>query len=129
MADATTEFFELLAARGHEPLLEKATGTLRFDIVDGKKTDRWYLTMAKGDLAVSRKTVTPDLLIRCDRTLFEKLVRGKANAMAAVLRGALTIEAGSREAAELLVLFQRLLPRPRDARTMGRAAGYARRHA
>jgi predicted lipid carrier protein YhbT len=128
MADATTEFFELLASRGHEPLLEKATGTLRFDIVDGRKTERWFLTTTKGDLAVSRKNVAADLVIRGDRTLFERMVRGKANAMAALLRGALTIEAESREAPELLVLFQRLLPRPHAARTRGRATGSARRH-
>ncbi len=35
MADATTTFFEELAARGHEPLLEKATGSIRFDMTDG----------------------------------------------------------------------------------------------
>ena len=38
MADATTEFFDALAERGHEPLLEKTTGTVRFDLRDGKKT-------------------------------------------------------------------------------------------
>ena len=35
MTDATTEFFQELAERGHEPALEKATGTLRFDLSDG----------------------------------------------------------------------------------------------
>jgi hypothetical protein len=33
MTDATTEFFDELEARGHEPGLEKMTGTLRFDLV------------------------------------------------------------------------------------------------
>ena len=32
MTDATTEFFQELAARGHEPALAKVTGTLRFDL-------------------------------------------------------------------------------------------------
>ena len=40
MADATADFFEALVERGHEPLLETATGTVRFDLRDGKKTDR-----------------------------------------------------------------------------------------
>jgi len=31
MTGATTEFFQELAARGHEPALAKVTGTLRFD--------------------------------------------------------------------------------------------------
>jgi Alkyl sulfatase C-terminal len=128
MADPTTEFFDGLAARGHEPLLDKATGTLRFDVVDGKRTERWFLIVKKGDLTVSRRNVEADLVVRCERPLFEELITGKANAMAAVLRGAMSIAATSGEAAELLVLFQRLLPRPRDARQKGRAAGYARRH-
>ena len=41
MPDATTDFFSALEARGHEPLLEKATGTLRFDLTNGKRTARW----------------------------------------------------------------------------------------
>jgi predicted lipid carrier protein YhbT len=128
MTDAIAQFFDGLAARGHEPMLEKTTGTLRFDVVEGKRTDRWFLTVKKGDLTVSRRNVAADLVIRGERPLFEKMVRGKANALAAVLRGSLTIDASSREGAELLVLFQRLLPRPRDARSKGRAAGYAKRH-
>jgi hypothetical protein len=35
MTDATKEFFQELAARGHEPALEKATDALRFDLRDG----------------------------------------------------------------------------------------------
>jgi hypothetical protein len=41
MIDATAEFFDALVERGHEPLLENATGTVRFDLKDGKKMDRW----------------------------------------------------------------------------------------
>jgi hypothetical protein len=34
VTDATKEFFEELAEVGHEPALEKATRTLRFDLRD-----------------------------------------------------------------------------------------------
>ena len=55
MADATAEFFDALVERGHEPLLEKETVTVRFDLKQGKKTDRWLVSVVKGDLAVSRQ--------------------------------------------------------------------------
>jgi len=122
MTDVVAAVFDELAARGHEPQLEKATATVRFDVKDGRRTQRWFLTVKRGDLAVSRRNAAADLVIRCDRALAERLFTGKANAMSAVLRGELAVE-GS---AELLVLVQRLLPRPR-ARRKGPAAGYAKR--
>jgi len=103
--------------------MAKATGTLRFDVVDGSHTERWLLTVKKGDLAVSRTNARADVVLRAPRPLFERLVRGKANPTAAFLRGELEIEGK----VELIVLVQRLLPRPRDARAKGRAAGWAAR--
>jgi len=32
MGDATAEFFNELSRHGHQPLLEKTKGTLRFDL-------------------------------------------------------------------------------------------------
>jgi hypothetical protein len=46
MTDATTEFLQELAARGHEPALAKVTGTLRFDLRDGgARAARWLSTI------------------------------------------------------------------------------------
>ena len=109
MTDATTEFFEELAARGHEPALAKATGTLRFDIRDGgARTERWLITITKGDVAVSHRNAKADCVVRVDRTLFEGLASGEANALAAFLRGAIEVE-GDRG---LLLAFQRAFPGP-----------------
>ena len=66
MADATAEFFDALVERGHEPLLENATGTVRFDLNEGKKTDRWLVTVTKGDLAVSRQNLRADCVVSAD---------------------------------------------------------------
>ena len=107
-SDAIAEFFAELDRRGHEPLLENARGSARFDVTDGKQTDRWLLTIEKGDLAVSRKNAAADCVVRADRAAFERAVEGKFNLMAAALRGEFTIGGDLR----LLVLLQRLFPRP-----------------
>jgi len=121
--DAVTKHFELIGTRGHEPLLEKITATLRFDVLNGKRTEHWFLSIKKGDIAVSRRNVRADVVIRGQRPLLEQMFSGHANAVAAMLRGELSVEGRP----ELLVQFQRLLPRPGDARTRGVPAGYARR--
>jgi predicted lipid carrier protein YhbT len=122
MADATADFFEALVERGHEPLLETATGTVRFDLRDGKKTDRWLVSIVKGDLAVSRRNLQADCVVTTDKTLFEDVASGRANAFAALLREEMGVEGDVR----LLVAFQRLLPgpsRPRKRRPSSTAAG------
>jgi hypothetical protein len=50
MTDSTAEFLLELGRRGHEPLLEKGTGTVRFDLLDGARIDRWLVTLDKGDV-------------------------------------------------------------------------------
>ncbi len=123
MADPTEDFFDELGRRGHEPLLEKASGTIRIDLVDGKRTDRWLVTVKKGDVGVSRRNMRADCVIRTDRALFDGLASGEANMMAAALRGAIGLEGDP----ELLVLFQRLFPGPPRSRSRRHTAGYARR--
>jgi putative sterol carrier protein len=112
VTDATAEFFDDLAQRGHEPLLQNTSGTMRFDITNGKKTETWFVTIDKGDFAVSRSGAASDSTIVADRALFERLASGKASAVAAVLRGTLTIEGDWR----LLVLFRRILRRSPTAK-------------
>jgi SCP-2 sterol transfer family len=123
MTDPTAEFFDELGRRGHDPLLENATGTLRFDVADGKRIARWFVTIRKGDVTVSRENRGADSVVRVDRALFDRAVKGKANAMAALLRGAIRIEGEP----ELLVLFQRLFPGPPRSRNRPRPSGHARR--
>jgi putative sterol carrier protein len=123
MTDPTAAFFEELGRRGHEPLLEKATGTVRVDLADGKRTDRWLVSIRKGDVAVSHRNAGADCILRADRKLFDSMVSGDVNAIAAMLRGALSLEGD----VALLVQFQRLFPGPPEGRRKGRVAGFARR--
>ena len=120
MADATAEFFAALGSRGHEPLLERATGTMRFDLREGKKIDRWLVSVVKGDIVVSRRNGPADAVVSTDKALFERIARGESNALAAMLREEVDVEGDVR----LLVAFQRLLPgatrsRRRRSKTTG----------
>ncbi len=123
MADPTSEFFDELDRRGHEPLLEKATGTVRFDLRNGKTVDRWLVTVKKGDVGVSRKNVGADCVVTADRALFDGVASGRTNAFAALLRGAMGVEGDVR----LLVAFQRLLPGPPRARKRRRTSSAGRK--
>jgi putative sterol carrier protein len=115
-SDSIAEFFAELGRRGHEPLLEKARGSARFDVADGRRTERWLVTIDKGDLRVSRRNAAADCILRLDRSSLERAVAGKLNLMAAVLRGEVGIGGDER----LIVLLRRLFlkpPRRRRPRT------------
>jgi putative sterol carrier protein len=122
-ADATARFFEKLAERGHEPLLEKVKGTVRFDLVGGERVERWLVTVDRGDITISRRNAAADCVVRAERALFERIAAGETNTMAAMLRGEVAVEGDL----ELAASFQRLLPGPRGSTDPRHAAGYARR--
>jgi putative sterol carrier protein len=111
MSDPTDEFFAELNSRGHEPMLRKATGSLRFDLVDGTSKAQWTVALKKGDVSVSQSSAKADCVVTTDRPLFNAIVRGERNAMAAILRGEIAVE-GDRE---LLVLFQRVFAGPAES--------------
>jgi hypothetical protein len=117
------EFFDGLGSRGHEPLLRKATGTARFDVVDGKRTERWLVTIDKGDIRVSHRNAAADCILRADKACFDRAPAGELNFLSAVLRGEMEIEGDPR----LLVVVQRLFPRPSGRRRKGRPSGSERR--
>ena len=119
----TAGFFDELARRGREPLLRKVTGSARFDVVAGERTERWLVTIDKGDIRVSRGNAAAGSVLRADKASFDRVVAGELNLMAAVLRGEVAVEGDPR----LVVRLQRLFPRPQGGRTHRRAAGSAGR--
>ena len=108
MTSVTTEFFNALSERGHEPMLEKTSGTLRIELNNGKSRERWFVSIDKGDIAVSHANRAADCTVRARKDVFDGIASGKVNAMAAVLRGSIAIEGDTL----LVVLFQRLFPAP-----------------
>ncbi len=110
--NATETFFDELATRGHEPLLQNASGTLRFDLVDGKAVEHWSVAIKKGDVSISHKESRADAIVRLERDIFDRIVTGRENATAAALRGVLVPEGDL----GLVLSFQRLFPGPPRAR-------------
>jgi putative sterol carrier protein len=115
--DATSEFFRELDRRGYEPLLRTANGTVRFDLEhDDHRIDHWLVTVKSGEISVSKTTRRADAVVRASKAEFDTIACGETNAMAALLRGAVTAEGDL----ELIMLLQRLLPGPPSPRRFNR---------
>ncbi|MCM0677708.1 SCP2 sterol-binding domain-containing protein [Micromonospora phytophila] len=112
MVDATTRFFEDLDRRGYEPLLEKSSGTLRFDLHEGARTTHWLLRIDHGRLQVSQEDLEADTVIGTSPALFDDVVAGREHGLAAVLRGDMTVSGDPR----LVVQVERIFPSSPDAR-------------
>jgi putative sterol carrier protein len=110
VTDVVEEFLIALADRGYEPLLAKTSGALAIHLVGGPHPDRWVMAVDKGNVTVAREGLAADATITLDRSLFERMVQGRANAMAAVLRGAAKIDGDL----DLLLAIQRVFPGPND---------------
>ena len=121
--DVVAAFFEDLGTRGYEPLLRKVSGTVRFDLVSGKTTERRLVAIRKGNLVVSRKNVAADTTMRLSRTLFEAVVSGETNLLSALLRGEVVLEGDYK----LMILVRRVFRKRLAVPQTELAAGYARR--
>ena len=113
MADATSNFFNSLGKSGAEPLLKNSSGSIQFELGKGRGVEHWHVAVKKGDLAVSNQKSDASATVRCDKALFDGIVEGNTNAMAAVLRGALLPEGDL----ALIMAFARLFPGPATSRS------------
>jgi putative sterol carrier protein len=116
MTDATAEFFDELGRRGHEPMLKRLKATLRWDIVDGDRTEHRLVRIDHGDIAVTTSGEPADCVIIAERAVCNDVITGRTSALAAMLRGAAAVEGDP----ELMVLAQRLFTR-RQASSVGRS--------
>jgi putative sterol carrier protein len=108
MTDATADFFGDLGRPEEQPKLGSITGTIRVDLDHGKSTDHWLLTIDSGSVTVSNRNAKADAIVHADKQLFDRVVRGEANAMASILRGLITVEGNPAPLVEL----QRTFPSP-----------------
>jgi putative sterol carrier protein len=108
MGNASSAFFASLAARGQDPVLGSARGTVRVDLLDDGRTRSWLVGMDHGRITVAEGGGDADCVIRTTHEAFDELAEGRTAALAAALRGVLDVEGDPR----LLVRFQRLFPAP-----------------
>ena len=113
---AIDDFFAELERRGHEPMLRRVSATVRWDILDGDRTEHRLVRIDHGDLCVAVSDEPADCVIVAERTVCDDVVSGRTSALAALLRGAAAVDGEF----ELMVLAQRLFPR-----TPGASAGRA----
>ncbi|WP_341717289.1 SCP2 sterol-binding domain-containing protein [Micromonospora sp. FIMYZ51] len=111
MADATMRFFEDLDQRGYDPLLAKSSGTLRFDLHEGPQTTHWLVRIDRGTIQVDRQDLEADTVVGVSPAIFEDLVTGRENGLAALLRGDMTVSGDAR----ILVQLERIFPGPAHA--------------
>ncbi|MGC5050234.1 SCP2 sterol-binding domain-containing protein [Micromonospora sp. DT48] len=119
MTKATEQFFATLPARAPEVLRAPVAGTLRIDLSDGHCTDHWLVRMRPGAAEVDRGPEPSDATWYCGTELFDRLVTGRAQTIAAVLRN----ESTFRGNVVLLLAFRRFFPSApstRDPREVAR---------
>lgn len=112
MTSPTTELFTSIGRRGYENLLEKVSGSLRFDLENGHEVEHWHLVINKGDVVVTQSAQPAECVVHADHDFFDRLATGEENPFTALLRNEITVEGNPR----LLMLFGRLLPGPAHAR-------------
>lgn len=110
--DATSEFFARIDGRTHQPLLGRAAGRVRFELVGDGEIDSWLVGVRDGGIVVSRGGGDADCVVRARKALFDGIARGEVNAMAAMLRGDLVAEGDL----SILLIVQRLFPGPGGCR-------------
>lgn len=115
-SDQVERFFHELDRRGHEPLLERMQATGHVELYDGGRTEHWLLTVRGGYVAASRSDgpVEADWVVKADRRAFERVIHGDASALAALIRGTLSVQLVDPK--QKLGLITRLFAGPPESR-------------
>ncbi|MGC5308492.1 SCP2 sterol-binding domain-containing protein [Micromonospora zamorensis] len=121
MTEAAEIFFESLPARAPDILGGLADGTLQIDLGSDHRTEHWLVRMRPGSVQVSRERGPADAIWYSSAALFDRLITGEAQSVAAVLRNESTFSGN----VVLFLAFRRFFPDPpgtRDPRDTARRA-------
>ncbi|MFI9641710.1 SCP2 sterol-binding domain-containing protein [Micromonospora sp. NPDC051925] len=119
MHEATEQFFTALPERAPAIPHVPVTGTLRIDLTNSDRTDHWLVHLGPGRVTVQRDRGPADAIWTSSADLFERMIRGQAHSLSAVLRNEATFSGN----VALLLFFRTLLPHPpgvRDPRETAR---------
>jgi hypothetical protein len=108
MNGSSERFFTDLDRRGYEPSLEHLDAAVQFELDHADGVDHWWVRVEHGHVRVSREESGAACVIRASRALLDEMSEGRANALAALLRGELLVDGDP----EALVLFQRVFAGP-----------------
>jgi putative sterol carrier protein len=108
VGDSTEAFFEALRQSDYQPALARRSGTVRIEVEENGRRERWFVAIDDGTIKVSKRNQSADSTVRLEKSLFDRIVTGKANAVTAMLRGEVEVDGDW----NLLIVFQRLFPSP-----------------
>lgn len=113
MPDVIERFFLSLEPQGYHPLLNKAQGTIRFDLRNNGTTDQWIISVNRGRVKVSRNARQPaDTVFATDTDSFRRIVLGEEQLWALLLRGRVIVRGNW----PLALVLSRILPSPPGTR-------------
>nr|WP_218907958.1 SCP2 sterol-binding domain-containing protein [Micromonospora jinlongensis] len=110
-----------MPARAPDVLGGLADGTLQIDLGSDHRTEHWLVRMRPGSVRVSRERGPADAIWFSSAALFDRLITGEAQGVAAVLRNESTFSGN----VVLFLAFRRFFPDPpgtRDPRDVARRA-------
>ncbi|MEU6022288.1 SCP2 sterol-binding domain-containing protein [Micromonospora sp. NPDC048871] len=119
MDEAIEQFFASLPARGPQEMRSSLAGTLRIDLSDGERTEHWVLRLRPGVIEVERGPAEADSIWYCSVDLFDRLVTGRAEPLAALFRN----ECSFSGRVPMFLILRRLFPSApgvQDPRTRAR---------
>ncbi len=119
MTEAIEQFFATLPDRAPQVLHAPLTGTLRIDLADDGRTQHWVRRRRLGAVDVDQGRVDADAIWYSSMDLFDRLVTGRAQSVAALFRNESTFSGR----VVLFLAFRRFFPPPpgtRDPREVAR---------
>src|SRR6516165_3628853 len=77
--DVIPAFFESIAG-AHLEVPETTSGSLRFDLADGNRSESWRVTFTKGVASSARSKAPADCVVHTDRATLEAIIQERVNA-------------------------------------------------